>query len=370
MNMEYKMMKLLCLLTIAFVGMSCEKHELQDEIRKQPEHVQGTGDSGKKPDQGHTETQLSDFEKGTRATVKWKVEKEMYFDRLNYEDWVDTPEKLTMDHLKDLVQFHASSADGKIQYDFIEKDLPHVQLKEVTFDESAGEISFNIYFKEIKSKSKATLPYSLRDYFLHRFKVDQAYVSQHGMRGIYEFIGGFTGQVMQGTDGRFVPGEVRSKGKDDHRNSMTFTFMVFDKKKNREILEITRDLHGFRPVDEIVSELKIYPTHALLQSARDAVSSLGKKSEQDVFQMIKRKFLSQKWMLKTEYEYRSILLELTEKAIYGQGDCLDVYLEDPRWLLKSAELKDKDLYLTVQLEAVNSLVLKEHVFHLVVKGVR
>ncbi len=188
------------------------------------------------------------------------------------------------------------------------------------------------------------------------------------MRGIYEYIGAFTGNVLKIEDERYMPGEIISKGKDDHRNAMTFTFKVYDRIRNEEVIEITKDLSGFRTLADLASSMKIIPTHELLEAVKSAVTSAGKYPEKSLLQVLRPKFSSQKWMEMMQYELDGKTLAHTGTALTGSGNRLDVYLERLRWHLKSADLTGDTLTMVILLESSNDVVLRDISYRIELKG--
>ncbi len=310
----------------------------------------------------------TDFEIGSRAIASWKVPETTYLKALDLEVLREHPEKIDQEQLKDLLQFKSSSVDGSIRYDFTAEDMKDVRLEDLSYDFWKGILSFNISYRNIGSKAPSKLDFPAADYYSLRLPVNKEYVSSHYMRGIYEYIGAFTGNVLKIEDERYMPGEIISKGKDDHRNAMTFTFKVYDRIRNEEVIEITKDLSGFRTLADLASSMKIIPTHELLEAVKSAVTSAGKYPEKSLLQVLRPKFSSQKWMEMMQYELDGKTLAHTGTAITGSGNRLDVYLERLRWYLKSADLTGDTLTMVILLESSNDVVLTDISYRIELKG--
>ena len=311
----------------------------------------------------------TDFEIGSRAVASWKVPESTYLKVLDMELLRDNPKQIDQELFKGLLKFQSSSVDGSKRYDFTEEDVKETAVEELDYNFQEGILSFKITYKGVTSKTVSMLEFSPQKYYSMRFPINQKYISQHYMRGIHEYIGQFVGSVLTIENERYLPGEIVSKGKDDHRNSMTFTFKVHDTIRNEEIIEITKDLNGFQTVKDLASAMKIIPTHELLEAARAAVGSVDKYPGKNLLQVLRLKFGSQRWMEKMQYVLDDTTLEFTGTVLSGSGNHLDVYLEDLRWYLKDANLQSNTLSLDILLEGVNGIVLSNVSYRLELKGI-
>lgn len=323
----------------------------------------------KKEPQIHHNERPTDFEIGSRAVASWKTPESTYLKALDMELLRDNPNKIDQELFKGLLKLQSSSVDGSKRYDFTEEDIKETSVEELDYNFQEGILSFKITYKGISSKTVSTLEFSPQKYYSMRFTINQEYISHHYMRGVHEYIGQFVGNVLTIEDNRYLPGEITSKGKDDHRNSMTFTFKVHDTIRNEEIVEITKDLNGFQTIKELASTIKIIPTHEVLEAARAAVGSVDKYPGKNLLQVLRLKFGSQKWMEKMQYQLDETALEFTGTVLSGSGNRLDVYLEDLRWYLKDANLQNNILSLDILLEGVNGIVLSDLSYRLELKGI-
>ena len=311
----------------------------------------------------------TDFEMGSRAVASWCVPEGTYLKVLDLEVLRDNPEQIDQDLLKRLLTIHTSSVDGRIQYDFTEGDKRQTIIEGLVYDFQEGQISLKVKYKGVTSKNVSRLQFQAGKYYSLRFPIDQDYVSSHYMSGIHQHVGQFVGSILRIDDERYMPGAITSKGKDDIRNSMTFTFKVHDTIRNEEIIEITKDLNGFLTVQQLASAMRIIPTHEVLEAARAAIKAAESYPGKNLLQVLRLKFGSQRWMEMMHYELDGIALEYTDSpltgsthtgsTLIGSGDRLDVYLENLRWYLKAAKLENGVLTLEILLEGANGIVLKD-----------
>lgn len=70
----------------------------------------------------------------------------------------------------------------------------------------------------------------MANFYDRKIKINEDFVASHYMRGIYEELGGFIGNLLNYDDEKYNLELAGSKNKDESNNSLGFSIRVTDKK--------------------------------------------------------------------------------------------------------------------------------------------
>lgn len=342
--------------------------EPEPEPEPSPEPEPGEGE----PSEEHP----SDMEMALRGVIRWRVAPEVYYAALDIDELEQHPEGLTFARLRDMVEGYVVTEGGRV-YSFTEADMAEGDIRDVAYSAERGEISFRWVFRKVVARERTVLPFKRGEYYAAQFKTDEEFVASHYMQGVFRHAEAFLEGLMDYDTGRYLP-ELDSKGHDARRNSMTVTFRIYDRHRQRDLgVVVTKDFSGFRPLETLLSSLHI---HSSVEVHDLAVAAMGKYREGTNLTMFLRgKFVNQRWMQQLEYEVDGVQLDYSvEQAdahtpaveiIKGQQARLDVSLERPVWRLADAKLEGRDLHLRVALEMVNGIYMEGVTYDIVLPHV-
>ncbi len=318
----------------------------------------------------------SDLDLVMNAVVAWSVEPDVYLEQIDAEMLEQQPESLTIEQLKGLVKIDAVTYDNGV-YHFTEEDFLQVKLVDVKWVREQQRIEFRLNYRNMTGRMVQSLSFSLADYYAMRFKVNASFVETHYLQGVYQHADAFLGDLLTFDSERYMP-EFYSKGIDVRHNTMAVTFEVYDRQANRNLnIQITKELRGFKPQDELLKAMMIGATVQVHEQAVEVMAKYDFKK--DLKEYLKNKILTRKWMQMMEYsiDNQQLFYTVEQSGIYsqpveiikGQGGRLDVYLESPIWRLDAAGLEGRNLKLKMGLYGVNHMDLTGVSYDIVIPNV-
>lgn len=316
-------------------------------------------------------TRPADSEIGTRAHAKWKVSvaelaKSFDFDALYING---NASKYDTEYLKNFVTFHSSNTNSKA-YNLSEKDLTHVKIIGLKYDASAKVIAFKIKYKGFTSTTETFLILNPTEYYGHKVAISEGFASSKYMRGVFQNIGLFYTSALSYDTEKYAAELIENnRSKDDHGNSLSFTFTLKAKNSEKELAVITKEIRGFKALSELKSDLSIASSLQLVEDLRPRLKNDFTEGK-DVTDILKRS--THIWIKKAQFLYKNEEIEYTNEIIANQtGLSLqngDLYLENPKFELISAIIKEEKLHLKVKLTGANELPLDDVTFDLVAHG--
>lgn len=316
--------------------------------------------------------------------VKWNNNEEERYKNLDFESLIlkKGTEKFTVDNLKDYVEFYATSYSSE-KYDLTPEDIEKlkvesIELKGRQFD-STLEMKFS--YDGFKSNNVVKLDFNRSKYYHHKVVVNKDFAKGKYMRGVYENLSLFMGDMISyDTNVYAAERNVNSmRNKSDFSNSLNFDFNLNYRDGDVNLVNLTKEITGFKPLSDLKQELQIYSSHDLLEYMKKKVSS--STPDGDVTSKIpapavwiKHTQLSLKrdGISKNIYWDKSNNKDYPVEIITGghEKSMLDVYFERPTFNLISAVLKDGNLTLRVQLVHVNETSIEDAFYDIVVYKVK
>ncbi|MDO4763024.1 MAG: hypothetical protein Q4A00_01380 [Flavobacteriaceae bacterium] len=303
-------------------------------------------------------------------TNKWKVGQDVYIQRIDVADLYNNPEKITINVLKELAVFETQNGNKTKHYTLTQEELSHIEISNLKYDRVGKRILFSTKYKGSKSLVESSLPYDYIKFYERRITVNTEYVRNHYMRGTYQFFS--IGNVLNIDTNIFEIGNTTSKIKSDGENKIDVTVELSDKRiKDNLPFRITKEITGFKTLGDLANDLQIAPSAQLKEKLKEKISKIKNQNNGDLTGYLKNFFNSQ-W--KNEFLLMSFKsggeLEWNEDStVLLRSGRLDIYLEDPRFILKSAVLEEKNLRMTVEFQQANEQAInKEYSF--VVPGVK
>lgn len=363
--MSKKIIFSVTLVTALFLT-SCNR----DETSKN-ENTTPTENTQSKPNTPETKTKPSDSYMGTRGVAKnWKVDANIFLEKIEIADLYDNPEKITTNILKDLVTFEASEPEGKNHYILTEEDFPHLGIQDLNYD--GQNITFYTSYKGVKSSFKSSLPFNSTEYYQKKILVNKDYVSNHYMRGIYE--NDLYGWVLSFDRQKYdVDLTKDGKYKDDHNNTLRFTLEVTDKQTNKTTT-ITKEVEGFKTLKQLADDLSITSTGQLETLVKTKLTELKNRNllNNDLTKQLQNVFINQKWIQQTTITVKSngdVLSWLDNEHLTGEQNNIDIYLDNPKFALTSASLNGNDLHMVIEFQHTNDGLVINKTYNIIAHNV-
>lgn len=201
------------------------------------------------------------------------------------------------------------------------------------------------------------------------------------MRGVYEHIDMFLGDMISYDINVYEidrNGET-PKSKSDYSNTLNFDFNLRYQQGDVNLVKLTKEVEGFKPLSDLKEELEIYSSYELMEYMKSKLSKSN--NESDVSKKIPDASL---WIQKTQLSLKRNggsqplhwskphSKDASSDIIIGEDtkSMLDVYFERPTFKLVSAVLKDRDLTIKVKLEHVNETAIEDAYYTFVVRNVK
>lgn len=316
----------------------------------------------------------ADQDMAMRAVAKWKdgvdYLAEFDFDTLFRLKKTD---KFTVEYLSKLVDLTASAADGSSHYTFTPDDWAKTTISDVRYVPSnshSGHVVFTITYNGIKGKTgnngSPSLAIDKNAYYAKQFTVDTQAASKFYMRGVYRELAAFYGSLIKYDEAKFAP-LLASKQKNDGDNSIALTIKLTPRDGSEtELAQFTLTLKGFKPLADLNNEWNIAGKTEVNEffGRRFRNTPDGDKTAQvkaidtrvwlKLVQMTVKRggnfvSLSPKEVKSENGNYNITAWTPTD----GKAEYLDIYLEEPKVEVISAEKKGNFLDINYKLTSVN-----------------
>ncbi|OCB78552.1 hypothetical protein [Flavobacterium crassostreae] len=316
----------------------------------------------------------NDYAMGSRSYAVSKVSKEIYYKALDIDELTSNPSKFTADYLKSFISIHASDVGGTNFYQFTDEDLKEVVIKEFSFSPLKDQITFKTSYKGVTSTVLSRIEFRPETYYDYKIVVNTDFVSKHYMRGIYEDLEGFIGHLLIYDPNKF---DIEFHGdnnsfKADYSDMLRFNFELIDRKSNKTVANITKEITGFKKISSIGTEMKIFTTFNFEKAVREKIKTIKNIDDTtvDLATKLQGAFTNAKWMQLTRVEVNGNKLTWRDDYLSGSGLNSDVYLDSPMFVLESVTRNGKDATLHIKLiQANNENIINAH-FALVVRDIK
>lgn len=316
--------------------------------------------------------------------AKWKNNEDERYKNFDFETLIlnKSKDKYTIDYLKEYIEIYATSHEGSV-YELTPEDIAKLKISSIELRGSQYDNTLDIKFTydDMLANNSARLSFDRRKFYSDRLQVNKEFVKNRYMRGVYEHIDMFLGDMISYDINVYEidrNGET-PKSKSDYSNTLNFDFNLRYQQGDVNLVKLTKEVEGFKPLSDLKEELEIYSSHELMEYMKSKLSS--NHAEGDVSKKIPDASL---WIKKTQLSLKrnggSQSLhwskphskDASSDIIIGEDtkSMLDVYFERPTFKLVSAVLKDKDLTIKVKLEHVNDTAIEDAYYTFVVSNVK
>ncbi|EOG6904677.1 hypothetical protein ACLH3R_001277 [Flavobacterium psychrophilum] len=317
--------------------------------------------------------QLSDTEMGRRSWASLKPNPEIFYKSVDIEELTTNKAKFTIDFLKQFITIQSLSLSSSINHVFNEEDLRYVVIHDFNYDRRSDRITFKTSYKGIISSIESRIVFDSNVYYRYQITINTDYVSKHYMRGLYEDIGGSTDNLLMYDHDKYsIEYAVDSRFKNDYSDYLRFSFEVTDNIRNQVVARLSSDdIRGFKKLDLIGTEMKVFWTPSLVEVVREKISTLRNlnPNDLDLTNRLSGIFESQKWMMRTRIEVDDSQLTWRDDYLSGRGLRRDIYLQSPRFILESAIRNGNDLKFKIKLEQANDVPITDAYFEFVLQNV-
>ncbi|MDO4695876.1 hypothetical protein [Porphyromonas sp.] len=313
----------------------------------------------------------SDSVIGMRAYARWKVSDADLFKDFDLDPlYVYSDVSLyNTEYLSRFVSFFSSDMKGK-KYTLTEEDLKYVKIEGVKYEPSTQHLVFKIRYKGFSSTTPASLPLKLSQYYGHKVSVDEHFTSGKYMRGVYQYLSFYFGYLLKYDTDKYAAELVKdnNRDKEDNVNKISLAFTLTHKSTQKELAIINKEIKGFKPLSELQNDLALAPTYELNEYFRERLK--GVSEGRDFTDRFKHNISV--WIMKARFVYKDQdvdFVEGTPNVIALQNGVsqkeADLYLEDPRFELVSAVIREGKLSVKVRMYAANDVAIEGVTFDFV-----
>ncbi|WP_420287210.1 hypothetical protein VT569_01975 [Flavobacterium psychrophilum] len=318
--------------------------------------------------------QLSDTEMGRRSWASLKPNPEIFYKSVDIEELTTNKAKFTIDFLKQFITIQSLSLSSSINHVFNEEDLRYVVIHDFNYDRRSDRITFKTSYKGIISSIESRIVFDSNVYYRYQITINTDYVSKHYMRGLYEDLGGSIDNLLMYDHDKYSIeyGADYSSYKDDYSDYLRFSFGLIDKRRNEVVARLSSDdIRGFKKLDLIGTEMKVFWTPSLVEVVREKIATLRNlnPNDLDLTNRLAGIFINNKWMMRTRIEVNDNQLTWRDDYLSGRGLRDDIYLKSPRFVLESAIRNGNDLKFRIKLEQANDVPITDAYFEFVLQNV-
>nr|AIC32818.1 Or77 [Ornithobacterium rhinotracheale] len=314
------------------------------------ENPENTGDEKNGDNTNSVVGKPDDFHMGNRSYASRK-EHVVYIGGFDLESPLSGADNQKYDaaYFSQFIKIFSSSPNGNNFYTFQAEDFKDVEIKDLKFDIGRNVITFKTSYKGVKSEITSSLKFDLANFYDRKIKINEDFVASHYMRGIYEELGGFIGNLLNYDDEKYNLELAGSKNKDESNNSLGFSIRVTDK-KDKYIKTVYINLSGIRPLYCLQEELSIAPTYVLREKIKEKIDR--NKRNISLLELLKPSV--NEWMKSADFYFNNTDLEWRGDHYSARG-FLDLYIGSPRFELILATKEDNWLILKVKVVQINEV---------------
>ncbi|MCK0202882.1 hypothetical protein MWN41_07620 [Ornithobacterium rhinotracheale] len=314
------------------------------------ENPENTGDEENGDNANSVVGKPDDFHMGNRSYASWKEDVD-YIGGFDIETLLSGADNQKYDaaYFSQFIKIFSSSPNGNNFYTFQAEDFKDVEIKDLKFDIGRNVITFKTSYKGVKSEITSSLKFDLANFYDRKIKINEDFVASHYMRGIYEELGGFIGNLLNYDDEKYNLELAGSKNKDESNNSLGFSIRVTDK-KDKYITTVYKNISGFRPLSSLQEELSIAPTYELREKIKEKIDR--NKRNISLLELLKPSV--NEWMKSADFYFNNTDLEWRGDHYSARG-FLDLYIGSPRFELILATKEDNWLILKVKVVQINEV---------------
>lgn len=312
---------------------------------------------------------IDDYNIGRRGYGKWKVEKQVYLKEFKFEDLYlfDKVDEFTADYLKQYVAFYASNPDGETR-ELLDSEISALKINNLRY--SNNKIYFRTVYKEVKSDVETVLEFNISEYYSLKIGITKDFTKNKYMRGVYEHLDYYINFALD-FDKQSYATTLTNKSQSGNENSLSLSFNFEHQKSDELEVQIFKEITGFKPLSDLKNDLQIASSYDLEKFLE---RNLKDKTEEKTLEYLKSvtawtrhlKFYLERYgkMYELFWGDSFRFLSRDDNAIK------DVYLDRPRFSVKSAKYSEKDLIIELQLTEVNEVVLSDITFEIKAVGVK
>lgn len=314
------------------------------------ENPENTGDEENGDNANSVVGKPDDFHMGNRSYASWKEDVD-YIGGFDIETLLSGADNQKYDaaYFSQFIKIFSSSPNGNNFYTFQAEDFKDVEIKDLKFDIGRNVITFKTSYKGVKSEITSSLKFDLANFYDRKIKINEDFVASHYMRGIYEELGGFIGNLLNYDDEKYNLELAGSKNKDESNNSLGFSIRVTDK-KDKYITTVYKNISGFKPLSSLQEELSIAPTYELREKIKEKIDR--NKRNISLLELLKPSV--NEWMKSADFYFNNTDLEWRGDHYSARG-FLDLYIGSPRFELILATKEDNWLILKVKVVQINEV---------------
>ncbi len=314
----------------------------------------------------------TEYNMGWRSYAAWRVSADKYYEAFDLEAlWLKgNAGTFTARYLAQFVDFFSSDVEGKNYYRFTEADIQQVQIYDIHFDEAHDLITFYTGYNGVRSQKPTSLVFRRADYYARRVSVRKDFAREHYIRGVYEHLGVFAGQMLEFDRKLYVAELIEDSRQISGAENDVLRYRVRLKAQagDRELATVEVEASGFRSLNTLGKHLVVASTIDL----KDKLASyLTRYKEGDVIGPLSYGIGA--WIRRAKFDYRGEPLGWSGNVLStggGVSEYLDLYLDNPTFELVSAHLSGGDLTLKIRLSQAGGVAISGVELPLIVKGVK
>lgn len=312
----------------------------------------------------------TDYYMGLRGYASWRVTPEVYYEQFPLEmlSLEHNQAFFTAEYLSRFVDFFASMPEGQHFYRLTADDIKHMKIHDIAYDR--GFITFYTGFAGVKSTVQSRLELRPEQYYARRITLDDERIASLYMRGVYERLDVFVGQLLRYDTDRYAAELVEgSQYAQDSDNKLSWRMRLTQKGTERELATVELTTSAFRSLNTLGESLMISSSYELVNKLKQYIGS--RTTEAEIATRLGKTISL--WMPYAQILYRGERLSWRDRILSlesGESNLLDLYLQNPSFELVSARLLERDLILTVRLANANDVTLDQVTYTFTAYGVK
>lgn len=319
---------------------------------------------------------------GSRSYARWKVDEDVLLKEFDLEGLItgrkENLSRYDLAYLKNFISFHSLDLSGTV-YSFSDEELKDIDVSDLTY--RAGELLLTTSYKGVKSLSTTHLPLDKKKFYVQRLGVNQEFVASHYVHRVYQGLAVFYSRLLTFDADKYVVELVgNSKSLNSYDNSLSFTLRISLRETQEELVEVEKNIAGFKSLSELKKDLSIASSAGLQEHIKNLI--LRNPKEEQMAYLLKSSINA--WIQKAQigrsdggHQLSWVSVPVSGGSVMALVENADlpemekhIYLERPIFELVSYQLIDQDLLVKVKLAAANEVTLDDVFFEFRIHSVK
>lgn len=371
----------LCIMTLSACGGKDEPKlptpPTSEGTNEQPKDDDKSKDDDPKDEEqkpSEPDARPSDYEMASRATVSWRVAPEVYYRELAFDELriKGSDPRFTTEYLAQWVRFGSSKVADAKAYAYTEEDLRQTVISDVKYEPHRGGITFTLSYRGVTGRTRLSLPFAASEYYVMRVKLNPAFAAERYLYGVSQNVSLYLSRLVEYDMNRYTL-ELADGSKpqiSSNSNTMSLYLRLSDQATDRELATFNIDVPGFRSLEHLSTDMKLYQTLELVEYLRRRVGAL-QEERVDVTALLSPSIRVWETLIGRAVRGESLShVDNNWRPDSSGFKTLDLYFDRMRFELVSAVLEGSDVKMRLALVYTNETAVDNVVLDLNVRAVR